>query len=122
MNVFQNKNLTDFSKKLRREMTKQEKHLWYDYFKKLPITVHRQKVIDNYIVDFYIAEKKLAVEIDGEEHFIGSRPLKDKLRTKRLNSLGVRVIRYSNYDVTANFRNVCDDLDAYIFYNKLNDE
>lgn len=103
-------------------MTKQERHLWYDYFKKLPITVHRQKTIGNYIVDFYIADKKLAIEIDGEEHFLGTRLAKDAERARFLNNLGIKVVRYSNYDVTAKFREICDDLDAYIFFGKSIDE
>lgn len=103
-------------------MTKQERRLWYDYLKKLPLTVHRQKTIGNYIVDFYIADKKLAIEIDGEEHFLGTRPEKDAERTIYLNNLGIKVVRYSNYDVTAKFREICDDLDAYIFFGKSIDE
>lgn len=95
-------------------MTKQERHLWYDFLKELPITVHRQKVIG----DFYIAEKRIAIEIDGEEHFTDERLRKDALRTAELNDLGIKVIRYSNYEVTADFENVCDDIYAYIFFNK----
>ena len=118
MNHLNNKKLTENSKKLRREMTKQERHLWYDFLKQLPITIHRQKTIGNYIVDFYVAEKRIAIEIDGEEHFSEDRMKKDALRTAELEKLGIKVIRYSNYDVTANFKNVCDDIYAYIFFDK----
>lgn len=118
MNHLNNKKLTENSKKLRREMTKQERHLWYDFLKQLPITIHRQKTIGNYIVDFYVAEKRIAIEIDGEEHFSEERMKKDSLRTAELNKLGIRVIRYTNRDVTADFENVCDDIYAYIFLDK----
>ena len=99
-------------------MTKQERHLWYDFLKDLPVTVHRQKIIGNYIVDFYVAEKRIAIEIDGEEHFTEERLQKDALRTAELNKLGIRTIRYSNYEVTADFENTCDDIYAYLFLNK----
>ena len=63
-----NKNLVPNAQKLRKNMTKEEKHIWYDFFKKLPVTVHRQKNIGEYIVDFYIPEKKAVIEIDGKQH------------------------------------------------------
>ena len=63
-----NKKLTGLSRVLRQNMTKEEKHLWYDFLKKLPQIVHRQKVIGNYIVDFYCAEAKLVIELDGTQH------------------------------------------------------
>ena len=63
-----NKSLTQNSRNLRKNMTKEEKHLWYDCLKKLPITVNRQKNIGNYIVDFFIAEKRIVIEIDGAQH------------------------------------------------------
>jgi len=54
-----NNKLIPNAKDLRRNMTPEERHLWYDFLKKLPLTVNRQKVIDNYIVDFFIASKKM---------------------------------------------------------------
>ena len=53
---------------LRKEMTRQERHLWYDFLKNLPQTVHRQKMIGNFIVDFYIPSCKLVIELDGAQH------------------------------------------------------
>ena len=64
-----NKNLVSNARTLRSNMTPEEKHLWYDFLKKLPFTVKRQHNIENYIVDFYIAEKKIAIEVDGGQHF-----------------------------------------------------
>jgi very-short-patch-repair endonuclease len=69
MNNKQNPNLTDYAQQLRREMTKEEKHLWYDFLKSLPVTIQRQKVIGKYIVDFYCASAKLVIEIDGSQHY-----------------------------------------------------
>ena len=68
MNTICNKKLASNAKTLRKAMTKEELHLWYDFLKSLPVMVHRQKVIGNYIVDFYIAKKKIVTEIDGRQH------------------------------------------------------
>ena len=69
MNEQHNKNLTANARSLRRNMTKEERHLWYDFLKGLPVRVHRQKVIGNYIADFYIASAKLVIELDGSQHY-----------------------------------------------------
>ena len=68
MNKTNNSRLTGNAQKLRREMTEEERHLWYDFLKGLPVTVNRQKVIGRYIVYFYCAEAKLVIEIDGTQH------------------------------------------------------
>lgn len=110
MNEYSNKKLTPNAKHLRSDMTKEERHLWYDFFKKQPFTVHRQKVIGTYIVDFYIAKYKIAIEIDGSQHFENLGKSNDMKRDKYLNSKGISVLRYSNYDVNNNFAAVCDDI------------
>ena len=69
MNKTNNSKLTDNAQKLRKNMTKEERHLWYDFLKTLPVTVNRQKVIGNYIVDFYISSHKIIIEIDGSQHY-----------------------------------------------------
>ena len=91
-------------------MTKEERHLWYDFLRLLPITVNRQKVIGNYIVDFYIASCKIVIELDGSQHYEDKGIEKDAVRDKYLESLGIKVLRYSNYDVNLKFRNVCEDI------------
>ena len=63
------KKLTGISRVLRKNMTKEERHLWYDFLKGLPLTVNRQKVLGDYIVDFFVASKKLVIELDGSQHF-----------------------------------------------------
>ncbi len=91
-------------------MTKEEKHLCYDFLKQLPMTVHRQKVIGNYIVDFYIASCNTVIELDGSQHYEDEMIAKDTKRDFYLNSLGISVLRYSNLDVNKNFEEVCKDI------------
>ena len=108
MNDTYNKKLIGNSRALRKNMTKEERHLWYDYLKLLPITVRRQKVIGTYIVDFYIAEAKLVIELDGSQHFEESGQEKDAQRDAYFESLGLQVLRIPNNAVTENFRGVCE--------------
>ncbi|MBR2464753.1 MAG: endonuclease domain-containing protein [Clostridia bacterium] len=110
MNKTTNSKLTGIAKALRKNMTKEEKHLWYDFLKKLPITVHRQKVIGNYIVDFYCAEAKLVIELDGSQHYEVKGRQADAARDAYLKDLGVEVVRYSNLDVDRRFDAVCQDI------------
>ena len=91
-------------------MTKEERHLWYDFLRALPVRVHRQKVIGKYIVDFYIAEAKLVIELDGSQHYEETGAHADLQRDAYLQSLGLTVVRYSNADVNQNFRGVCQDI------------
>ena len=91
-------------------MTPEEKHLWYDFLKKLPVTVHRQKNIGNYIVDFYIPSSRLVIEIDGIQHREKEYLEADKQRDFELTNLGNRVLRFSNFDIRTNFMFVCRDI------------
>ena len=95
-------------------MTKEEKHLWYDFLKGLPITVHRQKVIGKYIVDFYIASAKLVIELDGSQHYDDNGIISDAKRDTFLKDLGIKVLRYSNLDIRRNFADVCQDVLKHI--------
>ena len=110
MNPFHNDKLGGNARILRKNMTKEERHLWYDFLKDLPLMVHRQKVIGPYIVDFYIACAKLVIELDGSQHFEAEGQLADQKRDDYLRSLGLQVLRYSNLDVNRNFRGVCEDI------------
>ena len=102
--------LRPISQTLRKNMTPEEKHLWYDFLKKLPFTVRRQMVIEDYIVDFYIAGAKTVIEIDGKQHSMKEHKLSDEIRDKRLLELGINVLRYSNYSINHNFNSVCSDI------------
>ena len=109
-----NPKLKTLSQNLRKNMTKEEKHLWYDFLKNLPITVNRQKVIGNYIVDFYCAKANIAIELDGSQHYFEKGLQKDATRDEYLNSLGIEVLRYSNLDIKKNFSGVGDDILKHI--------
>ena len=102
-----NPKLKGLAQHLRKRMTKEEKKLWYDFLKKLPITVHRQKVIGDYIVDFYIAEKQLAIELDGSQHGIEENKEKDAERDAVLKDSGITVLRIANYEINQYFESVC---------------
>ena len=110
MNQTNNPELRKNAQSLRREMTKEERHLWYDFLKRLPVTVNRQKVIGHYIVDFYCASRKLVIELDGSQHYQNESAAADLERDRALNQLGITVVRYSNNDVNRNFDGVCADL------------
>ena len=114
MNKTNNPQLTKNAKVLRKNMTKEERHLWYDFFKTLPITVNRQKVIGNYIVDFYCANAKIVIEIDGSQHYENKGLETDKKRDEYLTDLGITVLRYSNLDINKNFQGVCTDILQHI--------
>ena len=114
MNEKANKHLTDISKSLRKNMTPEEKHIWYDFLKNLPITVNRQKVIGKYVVDFYCASAKIVIELDGSQHYTESAIAEDEERDRYLNSFGIKVLRYSNYEFNKNFKGVCEDILKHI--------
>ena len=109
-----NKNLVSNAKSLRKNMTPEEKHLWYDFLKKLPITVNRQKNIGNYIVDFFISSKNIVIEIDGRQHYTAKNKAADAKRDAELASLGLKVLRYSNNAIRYDFRIVCESILRHI--------
>lgn len=104
------KDYKENAQSLRKNMTPEEKHIWYDFFKKLPVTVKRQKTIENYIVDFYIPSAKVVVEIDGAQHYDPGNRLKDSARDTRLKELGITVLRYTNFDIKNRFQGVASDI------------
>jgi very-short-patch-repair endonuclease len=105
-----NKSLVKNAQILRKEMTKEEKHLWYDFLKKLPIQVKRQKNIENYILDFYIPTHKTAIEIDGIQHTSEEGRIQDEKRDMVLSSYGIKVLRFKNSDINSNFLSVADEI------------
>ena len=109
-----NKELTPLAKQLRSEMTKEERHLWYDFLRTYPIRFSRQKVLGRYIVDFYSAKAKLVIELDGSQHYETDRVEKDAERTAFLNGYGLQVIRIPNHEVNENFEGVCAYIDAVV--------
>ena len=109
-----NTKLTCNAKALRKNMTKEERHLWYDFLRSYPVRFLRQKVIDNYIADFYCHEARLIIELDGSQHYEESNTVKDAERTKFLEGYGLRVIRIPNNEVNRNFAGVCEYIDAVV--------
>lgn len=109
-----NKELTPLAKQLRREMTKEERHLWYDFLRTYPVRFSRQKGLGRYIVDFYSAKAKLVIELDGSQHYGAEQVAKDAERTAFLNGYGLQVIRIPNHEVSENFEGVCAYIDAVV--------
>jgi very-short-patch-repair endonuclease len=95
-------------------MTKEERHLWYDFLKNYPVQINRQKVIGNYIVDFYCHQAKLIIELEGSQHFEDIGCEKDTFRTKYLDNLGLDVMRIPNNEIRINFHGVCEAIDQLV--------
>ena len=106
-----NPKLVTIARILRRNMTKEERKLWYDFLHTYPVKFTRQKVLGKYVVDFYCAKAKLVVELDGSGHFTARGKIEDAERTSFLSEYDLRVIRISNLEINTNFKGVCDYLD-----------
>ena len=109
-----NKQLVPLAKQLRKEMTKEERHLWYDFLRTYPVRFSRQKVLGKYIADFYSAEAKLVIELDGSQHYETDEMGKDAERTSFLERYGLTVIRIPNNEVSRNFLGVCEHIDSAV--------
>ena len=106
-----NAHLVSFAKQLRSEMTKEERHLWYDFLRTYPVRFSRQKVLGFYIADFYCAKAKLVIELDGSQHYEDDNIRNDDERTAFLKNYGLTVIRIPNNEITRNFRGICEWID-----------
>ncbi len=106
-----NKTLTPFAQSLRKNMTKEERHLWYDFLSSYPIPFKRQKVLDKYIADFYCHKAKLVIEIDGSQHFSEEGLIYDEERTRFIEKYGIVVLRFTNIDINQRFDAVCEFID-----------
>ena len=109
-----NKQLVPLAKQLRKEMTKEERHLWYDFLRAYPVRFSRQKVLGRYIADFYSAEAKIVIELDGSQHYEDVNAEKDAERTAFMKGYGLTVIRIPNNDISRNFRGVCEYIDIAV--------
>ncbi|MBR2422834.1 MAG: endonuclease domain-containing protein [Oscillospiraceae bacterium] len=109
-----NRQLVPLAKQLRKEMTKEERHLWYDFLRSYPVRFSRQKVLGKYIADFYSAEAKMVIELDGSQHYEPDNIQKDNERTEFLKGYGLKIIRIPNNEVAQNFREVCEYIDAAV--------
>ena len=109
-----NKQIVPLAKELRKEMTKEERRLWYDFLRNYSVRFSRQKVLGKYIVDFYSAEAKLVIELDGSQHYEDDKIVKDAERTAFLESYGLTVLRIPNNEVNRNFQEVCQYIDMAV--------
>ena len=109
-----NQQLVPFAKQLRKEMTKEERHLWYDFLREYSVRFSRQKVLGKYIADFYCAKARLVIELDGSQHYEEAAMVKDAERTAFLEGYQLRIIRIQNSDVNQNFEGVCLYIDAAV--------
>ena len=109
-----NGTLVSNARTLRKNMTKEERRLWYDFLRTYPIKFSRQKVLGRYIVDFYSAQASLVVELDGSQHYEEVGIVSDTERTQYLERYGLRVLRIPNNWVNQEFRNVCEYIDAIV--------
>ena len=112
--VKKNYKLLNVARMLRRNMTKQEKHIWYDFLRYYPVKVYKQRIIDNFIADFYCHKACLIIEIDGSQHYTDKGKSHDQARTGVLEKYGLSVIRFSNSDIDDRFEIVCSKIDKTI--------
>ena len=109
-----NKKLLNVARMLRSNMTRQEKHLWYDYLKNYPINVYKQRIIGDYIADFYCHQARLVIELDGSQHYTEDVRVYDAQRTSFFEDNGIMVLRFSNRNVDESFISVCNLIDKTI--------
>ena len=112
--MYHNKKLTSRAQELRKNMTKEERRLWYEYLRDYPKQFRRQVTCGRFILDFYCAAAKLAIEVDGSQHYNLEGQFYDQQRTAYLNSLGIEVLRFSNTDVTKNLQGICQVIDMTV--------
>ncbi len=109
-----NKDLIKLAKANRKNMTPWEIKLWNYFLRDYPIRFQRQKVIDNFVVDFYCAKAHLVIELDGGGHYTKEQQKNDEKRTEILEEYELKVIRICNIDIDNNFYNVCEYIDREV--------
>ena len=114
MRIPKDNGLLENARQLRKEMTPQERKLWYLFLRKYPVKIYKQRIIGPYIADFYCASAKVVIEIDGSQHYNEQGKSYDAERTAYLNSLGLQVLRFSNADINARFDQVCEAIHQHL--------
>ncbi|MDO5377014.1 MAG: endonuclease domain-containing protein [Clostridia bacterium] len=112
--IYYNASLKPRAQELRRDATRQENHLWYDFLCHHPVRFRRQKQFARYIVDFYCSSAKLVIEIDGSQHYTEDGLLSDESRTAYLESIGLSVLRFTNHEIDHCFESVCQQINAVL--------
>ncbi len=114
MSLPYNKDLIPLAKKLRRDATPQERLLWNGFLKDYPIRFQRQKVIGDYIADFFCHSARLVIELDGDQHGEPETTRRDAMRSADLGGLGLRVLRFTNQEIEKSLEAVCDAINQAV--------
>ena len=114
MSLPYNKNLIPLAKKLRRDATPQERRLWNDFLKDYPVRFQRQKVIGDYIVDFFCHSARLVIELDGDQHGEPENSRRDAMRTADLGKLDLKVLRFTNQEIEKSLEAVCSSINRAV--------
>ena len=112
--IKKNNELLNIARILRRNMTRHEKHLWYDFLRKYPIKIYKQRIIDNYVADFYCHQARLVIELDGSQHYTEKGLLKDNIRTVKLENRNLTLLRIPNNEINQRFDEVCQYIDYIV--------
>ena len=105
-----NSKMKETARSLRKNMTRQEKHLWYDFLRDYPVKWYRQRSVDRFIVDFFCFKARLVIELDGSQHYTEDGMEYDSIRTDILEKYNLEVLRFTNMEVDANFRDICETI------------
>ena len=114
MKVIKNNQMLERARELRKNMTEQERKLWYLFLKDYPVKIYKQRIIESFIVDFYCAQARLVIEIDGTQHYLPQGEAYDKERSAVIEAYGLKVLRFSNYEIDKEFTSVCEMIDKTI--------
>ncbi len=114
MSLPYNKDLIPLAKELRRDATTQERRLWNDFLKDYPVRFQRQKVIGDYIVDFFCHSARLVIELDGDQHGEPENSRRDAMRTADLGALGLKVLRFTNQEIEKSLEAVCSSINQAV--------
>ena len=114
MKVIKNNQMLERARELRKNMTEQERKLWYLFLKDYPVKIYKQRIIESFIVDFYCAQARLVIEIDGTQHYLPQGEAYDKERSAVIEAYDLKVLRFSNYEIDKEFTSVCEMIDKTI--------
>ena len=112
--VVKNFRMLDTARRLRRDMTPQERKLWYEYLRTYPVKFYKQRIIESFVVDFYCAQARLVIELDGSQHYTEQGRAYDAERSTVLEQYGLLVLRFANNDVDNHFDAVCAQIHSSI--------
>ena len=112
--VIKNYKMLPVARELRRKMTPQERRLWYDFLRKYPVKFYKQRIIESFIVDFYCADARLVIELDGSQHYTEQGKAYDEERSQILNLYGLEVLRFTNLELDQQFDAVCEVIDKEV--------